>query len=194
MSVEDEDEGVARRGIGPDTFRGVLVLAAAVAVGALLLAGAVVEEGSDTADAGGERTSEQSAGDDPSTAPAGGSTTTTTTEPSPTTTAPPSARQPAEVRVLVLNGSGRAGEAGRGTQFFVDAGYEVADPQNAPAPGPSAVLYVEGFEAEAEAAAAALGVDAAAVVRPLDPAAPPAPDLQGANLVVVAGSDGAIAF
>jgi hypothetical protein len=195
VSVDDGGAG-AGRSAGSDTFRGVLVIAAAVVVGILLLSRGLADD-DQTAIADEEPAAESDGGEaeGEAVAPPDGEATTPSTEPPATTPAePPAARQPGEVSVLVLNGSGRSGEAGRGAQFFTDAGYVAADPQNAPSPGPSVIWFAEGYAAEAEAAAAALGVDAAAVVRPIDPAAPPIADLQGANLVVVAGTDGTIAF
>lgn len=54
-------------------------------------------------------------------------TSTTTTEP---TTTVPTAREPAEVTVLVLNSTGRSGIAGALTQQFSDAGYQVLEADN----------------------------------------------------------------
>jgi hypothetical protein len=177
--------------------RGIAVIVAAVVVGLLLLNRGLDGE---VVAADGQTTTTTTAADDDGATDGtdGGDTTVTTADPtSPTeTTAPPpaEARPPAEVRVLVLNGSGQQGAAGRGAQFFQEQGYQIADPKNAPRPGPSTIVYVEGFEAEANAAAATLGVDPARVVQPLDPAAPPIDDTQGANLIVQAGTDGVISF
>lgn len=192
------------RSASANALRGIAVIAAAVLIGVLLLnravtddevvAGGSVEEDEATTatsapEVADEVEPEQPADTDPEVAP------TETTAPAITTTVPPvEVRAPGEVRVLVLNGSGRQGEAGRGAAFFAQEGYATADPKNAEGGGPSVIFFAEGFEAEARAAAEALNLDPALVVRPLDPAAPPTEDTQGANLIVLAGTDGLIRF
>ena len=177
-----------------DRFRGVLVIAVAVVLGALLLGWAIDDDETSLGSA------EQDQVASPTTVAADAGTTTTvpgpTTVPPPdsTTTTAPAVRPPAQVRVLVLNGSGKSGAAGRGAAFFTKAGYATADPGNAPKPGASAVYYAEGYQAEAEAIATTLKVDSARLLQPLDPDAPPVPDLQDAKVVVVAGNDGTITF
>ena len=175
-------------------FRGALVIAAAVVLGGLLLAWAIDDDENEAAIAEQEQVSS------PVTVAAEGGPTTTvpaTTAPptdSTTTTTVPVVRPPAQVRVLVLNGSGQSGVAARGATFFTDAGYATAEPANAARPGASVVYYAEGYRAEAEAIANALEVDPARLLRPLDPDAPPVPDLDDANVIVVAGNDDAITF
>ena len=104
----------------------------------------------------------------------------------------PATQEPADVTVLVLNGAGAKGIAGRGSAILQEAGYDVLAPRNATFLGPSRVLYTEGFDDEAAAVAAAYGVDPAAVVAPLDPSDPPISDTRGADVIVVVGEDGLI--
>lgn len=210
MSEEDGGAGTDRAS-GSQLVRGVLVLAVAVALGAALLGWAVADEDELATTAGSTTTTttEPPTEDEGEVEPAvpvdgddaadGAGDEAEPDEPAGDTDAdegedPTVARQPGEVRVLVLNGSGGAGVAARGTRFFAESGYQGADPRNAPAPGPSVIYFAEGYELEARAAAAALGVDAAQVVEPLDPADPPTDDLQEAHLVVVAGTDGVVSF
>lgn len=211
MSSGAHDSGGGlSRSASANALRGIAVIAAAVLVGVLLLARGVPDE--ETVAAGpddGATTSEDTTDttdttealvteEEPTESTDGTEVTpdtTGTTTPDITTTAPAAeARPPSEVRVLVLNGSGRQGEAGRGAAYFAEQGYETADPKNAESGGPSAIFFAEGYEAEAEAAAGALNLDPALVLRPLDPAAPPIADTQGANLIVLAGTDGLIRF
>lgn len=104
----------------------------------------------------------------------------------------PAIRDPAEVSVLVLNGAGAKGIAGRGSAILQDAGYDVLAPKNADFLGPSLVLYTEGFEAEADGVATAFGVEPSAVVGPYDSANSPINDIRGAAIIVVVGEDGLI--
>lgn len=129
------------------------------------------------------------------------SMTTVATEPVADTTsssaveqpAEPGVRAPAEVPVLVLNGVGTKGIAADGVTVLKNAGYDVLAPRNATTLGPSEVLYLEGFEAEAQAVATVFGADPAAVVVPYDPADPPFDDIRNAMVIVVLGQDGVIA-
>ena len=104
----------------------------------------------------------------------------------------PATQEPADVTVLVLNGAGAKGIAGRGSAILQEAGYDVLAPRNATFLGPSRVLYTEGFDDEAAAVAATYDVDPAAVVAPLDPSDPPISDTRGADVIVVVGEDGLI--
>lgn len=103
-------------------------------------------------------------------------------------------RNPAEVLTLALNGTSpiQAGVAGSTRDRLQVAGYGTAAPKNADTPGPSVILFVEGFESDARAIAELFGVDPAAVVKPFDAATSPISDTQSANVIVMAGSDGVI--
>lgn len=195
------------RSAGTNAARGVMVIVAAVAVGLLLMFrgiddssdSAAADDGTEisvegaTTDAEGttEGDGAAAAGDDGAVAAA------EEPEPEPTEVpvAPP-ARDPSEVRVLVLNGTDegnrRAGVAGAGTDILKPANYVTLEPKDADINGPSMVFYVEGYQAEANAVAAVFGADPAVVVQPLDPTQSPIVDTQDANIIVRIGSDGAI--
>ncbi len=103
-------------------------------------------------------------------------------------------RNPSEVLTLAVNGTSPAepGLAGQTRDRLQTAGYGVAAPKNADTPGPSVILFVDGFESDARAIAELFGVDPAAVVKPFDAATSPIADTQSANVIVMAGSDGVI--
>jgi hypothetical protein len=109
-----------------------------------------------------------------------------------TVPAAPVLRSPAEVKVLVLNAAQAQGIAGRGTEALLAASYKTAAPKNAKDRRPSAVLYTEGYEAEAGAVAAVFGPDLESIVQPVDPADLPIDDTQDANIIVVLGPDNLI--
>jgi hypothetical protein len=154
--------------------RGAALVVVAVVIGLLLL-----REGLDTSEAittnGGNDTS--SADGD---AAADGTDTTTL-----------ALRPPAEVPTIVLNDSGIAGAAGAYSDVLASLGYTLTNPDgaNADAPGDAAatvVYFAPGFEAEAAAAAVAVGAPDTAVAAL--PATPPGP-IAGASVVVVVGTD-----
>jgi len=156
--------------------RGVVLVAIAVVIGLLLLRDddsrstqvAVGTEGSGEVDGSTPDTSE----DDEAV-----STTTTTAAP----------RQPSEVKVLVANGSGTNGAAGGATDALEALGYVTGTPANAERVPATVVYFTEGYEAEAQALAEAIGAPATAVT-PM-PAVAPVDDLQLANVLVVLGPD-----
>lgn len=137
-----------------------------ILLGLLLLAAAVASIGGDD--------------DEPVVAPAT-SSTTTTTEPAETTTTQPlpssidgetppepclddnrgaqPLREPGAVTVAVLNGARVNGLAGRVSGELTDKGY-VASPGNADEADVSAIVFAEGFCAEAVAVAAEVGIGA----------------------------------
>lgn len=169
------DDGSFARSAGGAVVRGAALVAVAVLIGALLLARGLDEGELVSADDGGsEDGGEQTDG----TTPGGTAVSTTTTQPPP--------RAPADVRILVANGSGVPGAAGRRTDELATAGYTTLEPANA-APAPAtAIYYAEGFQAEATAVGTALGA-AAGAVQPLPE--PPPVDPLDANVVVVLGPD-----
>lgn len=114
---------------------------------------------------------------------AGGSTTTTTAVPVTTTSAP---KAKSNVPVLVVNASGQAGAAATVTNELQVAGWNVQAPMNATANvSTSAVYYVSGQKAAAEAVAATLHLPASAVL-PYTTAAPVSTIGTAEVLVVVA--------
>lgn len=154
-----------------DNLVGAVLILIAVVIGVVLLVRGYGEEGSLV-----------STGDDSEQA-----ATTTTVDPNATTTtAPPAVRPPAEVTVMVANGAGVSGAAGNLQAQLQGDGYTQVETTNASPVTTTLVYYVEGAQAEAEALAAALGTDPAAVrVMPAEPPADPA----GAELLVVLGPD-----
>lgn len=157
--------------------RGVALIATAVIIGLFVL-----RNGFETKDAG-------------DVAPVVVDETTATTAPGTPgtdattgTTAAPAPRPPAEVTVLVANTTGVGGAAGGLSENLTGQGYVTAAPTDAqPALQTTQVLFVEGFEAEAQAVAAAVGAPAETVAAMPNPA--PVPDLAGAQVLVMLGSD-----
>lgn len=180
---------------GANAGRGIAVVVLAVIVGALLMT-----KGLDSNDAvapiGGSATTTTTPNSDDS---AVGAVTTAEGQDNPETADttgvdPVGPRAPAEVLVLVLNGAGLNGVAGRGTGLLTDLGYATATPADANSPAKTVILYTEGFEAEAEAVAAAFGAPVESTVFALDPEDSPTEDTQGANIVVRIGNDGVISI
>lgn len=157
--------------------RGAILVAVAVAIGVLLLRDdddpatqvAVGSESAGEIDQGVE----PEAGEEESTV-----TTTSTTA---------AVRDPAEVKVLVANGSGTNGAAGGTTDALEALGYVTATPTNAERVESTIVYFTTGFEAEAEALAAAIGATPESVTAM--PAVAPVDDLQLANVLVHLGPD-----
>jgi len=103
-----------------------------------------------------------------------------------TTVAPVPA--PADVIVIVANGSGVAGLAGQTSETLAGLGFQTLEPTNVEEGViDSSVYYVEGSEPAAVEVAAALGL-AASSVQPL-PTPPPVASLGDAVVLVVLGSD-----
>jgi hypothetical protein len=167
-----------RSGADPASVRGVAVLAVAVVLGFLLLGGSDELSVSTTSKSGA------------------GSTTTSTPLTLPdasTTTAPPAgqgtAKPPAEVKVVVLNGSGGVarGVAGTSTAKLTELGYQTADAANAAPVDATVVYFADGFEPNAQEIKTALNLSG--TVAPL--ADLKGADVQDANVVVVLGADAA---
>jgi hypothetical protein len=157
--------------------RGVALIATAVVIGVFVLRNGF----------------ESPTGVDVSTPSAESSDTTTATTPGgeaePTdTTAAPAPRPPGEVTVLVANTTDVSGAAGGLSDNLVGKGYKSAAPTDGqPALEQSQVLFVEGFEAEAQQVAVAINAPPASV-QPM-PAQPPVADLAGAQVLIMLGSD-----
>ena len=155
----------------PAAGRGLLLIAAAAVIGALLLSrgfddgGVTVSAGpavDESADESGDGTS--------------GTTLGTI----------PEGRPRAEVPVFVANGTGIAGVAGAITEQLQTAGYSDSQPPGDGTPTDfDAIFYAEGWEAEALDAAGVLGLDASAVS--LLPDTGPGFDVGLATVVVHAG-------
>ena len=135
-------DGSFSRSLLEAAARGTGLIALAVAIGIILLQYSDEPTG-DRVAAGREPAAE---------APLSPSTSTTTTT--------AGARPPAEVRVLVLNASGRKGVAGEMSERLEVAGYQTLEPGNAPVQPETTVGCRPGFEPEAAALASATGLSA----------------------------------
>jgi hypothetical protein len=168
-----------RQGTDPASIRGIAILAVAVVLGFLLLGGS---------DELSLSTTSKSSADDPVT------TTTEFTVPdqaAPTTAPPPGAgvvKPPAEVKVIVLNGSGglAKGVAGSSTTKLGELGYQTLEPDNASAREVTVVQFAAGFQPNAEAIKTALGLSGTVELMEA-----PTADAKDANVVVVLGQDAA---
>lgn len=130
---------------GPNpALRGVILVVVGVVLGAILLAkGGGVGFDSDRTDVAIGGGSERS---------------TTTTEATTTTVAE---RPPATVKVVVANGSGKSGLAGKTGQFLATSGYTTSSATDALQPAAQTIVYfAPGFEANARAVAQLLGLSA----------------------------------
>ena len=97
-------------------------------------------------------------------------------------------KTPAEVSVIVLNGTSVSGAAGKYSTAIGSAGYQMLEPGDASTKIPvTAVFFTAGFEREA--AAVALAAGAPATVTPAALPAPPPGEVGAANVVVVIGAD-----
>lgn len=101
----------------------------------------------------------------------------------------PDARDPAQVRVLVANGTNVKGAAGRFTDTLIAASYQTAGATDAidKSVEATSVYYTAGYEAEANAVATALDAPAENVLAL--PAAPVVDDNSLANVIVVIGPE-----
>lgn len=164
-------------------FRGVILVGVAVVIGAILLANGLDDSSPVTIRDDGEAAGDQSpatAGDDTNTG-----------------TVLPNDSNPAEIPVVVANGSGVGGAAANVTALLVDLGYSPGTPVDTnPDAEPVAldtVYYLTStrdFRSEAETVAESLGLTPESVTEMPDP--PPA-DFGLAGVLVVLGSSGELA-
>lgn len=154
---------------------GAVLIVAAVLIGVILLWRGFSQEGGvvETASPGDETTT--------TTAGAVPLPESTTTSAAPTGSTNP----PAEVSVVVANGSGATGVAARNAERLAGSGYTTVATTNAPATTTSVAYYASGAEADAAAVAQALGITAP--VQPMP--TPPPVELDGATVLVVIGTD-----
>lgn len=104
------------------------------------------------------------------------------------TTTTIAARPPAEVAVVVLNGTSVSGAAGRYSTALGSAGYQMLESGNSTTKvAATQVFFAPGFELEA--AAVALAIGAPATVVPAALPTPPPGEVGAANVVVVVGDD-----
>lgn len=177
-------DGSFNRSASGAMARGVALIVAAVIVGVVLL------RSTDGTEAFRADTSadEQTDGTQPAT---GTNTNSTQTTAKPatggnTTTTAAAAHDPAKVTVLVANGSGVAGAAGKIATTLKGSNF-IAQAANTLAPVSTSVVYfTAGYEADAKAIAALLkpSPGVAAIPNPL-----PVADLAGAHVLVVVAAD-----
>lgn len=156
--------------------RGIALVVVAVLVGLFLLRGGLDDSSSsiDTGTDAGSETDGSDSSDD-------GSTTTTE--------AAAAARPPAQVKAIVLNGSGVTGAAKRFSDVLANVQYDLtdADGDNSTLkPATTQVLYTEGYEAEAQAVAALISAPASGV-QPLGTQTPG--NTAGADVIVILAAD-----
>ena len=170
-------EGGLARTAGFQSAKGAGIIAVAVLVGVVLLN--VVDDGSSGPIGNGKDDGKKAAATTTTVKQSSGGTTTTTKP-----TAP--AKNPDQVRVLVLNGGAPAGAAGDMADALKQKGYSSQEPANDDDETRDGnVVYCKaGFEREASALAVAVGEGTPVEVFP-DPA-PPKSD--PADCVVVVGA------
>lgn len=154
---------------------GIALIAVALLIGVVLLAKGFSQEDSliSTAAPDNDRTTT-------TTVATGGAVEETTT------TAVGIANPPANVSVVVANGSGATGLAATNADKLETAGYTKVETTNTSTTATSSVYYAAGAQGDAQAIATALGFDQSTVAAM--PATPPV-DLAGATVLVVVGSD-----
>ncbi len=156
---------------GAAAFRGAVLIAIAVVVGAVML-GSAFDRGSGTSGNG-------DAGNGEETTTTGGDATTSTT--------PPVTHPLNQVLVYVLNGGGGQGVASTAANTLAALGYVTVEPSNAPQNvAQSTIYYAPDYEGDAPGVASALGLTAAQIL-PLP--TPPPFDVRGANVTVILGPE-----
>lgn len=178
------DDGSFGRSAGTQTLKGAALLILALVIGVVLLRTAPHNSTSVSTLPG-----LSSATTSPSRSSSGGSPTTVPTT-APSTTSPP-AHAADEVHLLVANGAGVAGLAGKIRGQLNAAGYNTDKPAiNSPTSvATTGIYYQPGFEADAVAVAQTLGLGPANVSAMPTPPPVAASDLTAVDVLVVAGSD-----
>jgi hypothetical protein len=158
-------------------MRGALLIGVAVVIGLVLLA--------------------QGFKDDSTTATSHPATTVRsgTTVPGATASTVLQAHDPAQVKVLVLNASGKSGVAKAASDELKAVNYTLLDAGNAAgAPLDASIVYfVAGFEADAQTIAAKLGLVPSAVQALPTPPPSSITDPKDANVIVLVGTDAPVA-
>lgn len=167
-------ENAGARGVGGAGARGAFLLAVALVLGIVLL------QKFDKTGSGGLNVN---------TNPTPTTVTTravrTSLLPTSTTKAP---RAPAEVKVLVANGTGTTGFAGKVTTLLQGAAYNALSPTDSSRTVDATLVeYKPDFEPEARAIAQLLMVPASAL-RPMEDT-PPVASTRDADVLVIAGPD-----
>jgi hypothetical protein len=207
-----------RGGFGPSNAaaapRAFLLIAIAVLLGLVLLWKAVdstpgtvapaadpaATADSSTDDAGDASANEMPADTDTDASADSGSDAPATTEaPAPTTTQdlfPKPTHAPNEVNVLVANGSGVSGAAGKVTDMLSPLGWAMESPANADKTSVTGIYYKTGFSSDAEVIQEHFG-EAPSILSQFPAGGLSVPDgtldrIDNADIVVILGSDLAI--
>jgi LytR cell envelope-related transcriptional attenuator len=154
-------------------LRGALLIGLAVIVGIVLLQ--VVDDGS----SGPAKTGGAKAGATSTTKAA----SNTTAAPTTTAAAGAAVKPPAQVRVLVLNGSGVTGAAKTKTNQLRALGYNTLTPTDTPTRTGTVAECKVGFESEALVLAKAVGTTAKVIAFPT----PPPPNTDNVDCIVIIG-------
>ena len=176
------DDGSFARSAGGAGVRGLALLAFALLIGIVLLNATDADPPGTTVSAEGD--SDTPSGDGGDSDAAGEGTATPTTAAAPTTTAP--ARAAKDVKVIVANASSVKGAAGNAKKVLDPLGFNVFAPANSAAVPESSVFFTPGYERDAAALAAALGLPGTTVKA--IPTPPPF-DTKAANVAIVIGAD-----
>lgn len=176
MSQPSSTRGNRAAPSGSTATRGVIVVAAALIVGVLLI---VKGGGGATVVA------------DPNTE-IDGTTTTVAGAGGPTTTQATSGTSvPADqLTIIAANGSGITGLAGKTKTQLAAAGYTAVIATDATADAPTSIVYfVPGFDKDAEAVAASIGMPPARLAQMPDPSQVPVSAVGDVKVVIVLGPD-----
>jgi hypothetical protein len=194
------------RSTGDAAFRGALLIGVAVIVGVLLLWRAHDDNATAAVGSTDGNPVVTTTTHAPGTTAAPQAPGTTAAPQAPVTTAagataaPAATKPPAQVQVLVANGTGTPSGASKVTDKLKPKGYATLSPANATSANTAAskVYYREGYAEDAKAIARDLGVAAPVenIIEPM-PAQPPvaataADRAAKANVLVVIGTDGRI--
>ena len=184
--------------------RGILLIVVALLLGILLLWKGIDGPASDTVDPSSSSStttvaatntdgdeSTEGDGDESDLSDITGDTTTTTT----TTLFPPT--PPAEVQVLVANGSGISGGAGTVTDMLIPQGYTTLPAANAIPTETTGIYFRTGMSQEARIIQEQLAPDYADVLMQIPDEGLEVPDstadrVEQADIVIILGSDGVI--
>ncbi len=166
------------RSVAFSAARGAALIGIAVIIGIVLLQ--VIDDG--TSGPIGDGGSSASAGGTTNTTAAGSGSTDSTSTTSTTSSTP--VKPPAQVVVLVLNGSGRPGAATAQSNALKAKGYQTLVPADATDRAGNVVYFKPGFDRECTTVAAS--VDGAPKVEAIP--TPPPTGSDTANCVVILGS------
>ena len=164
------------RSVAFSAARGALLIGIAVIIGIVLLQ--VIDDGTSGPIGNG---SVSAGGTTDTTASTGGDSSSSTTTP---TTASTPVKPPAEVAVLVLNGSGRPGAATAQSNALKAKGYQTLTPADTATRQGNIVYFKPGFDRECTTVAT--NVDGAPKVEPVPSPAPTGSET--ASCVVILGS------